>query len=70
MKKETATTIIVIVMFALFFGVIGWTLGLRQGVMMTWEQTKESDCRVEYSMKPLNEVPVKCLKYFDLPEKK
>lgn len=69
MSKETFGTILAVALFALFFGVIGLSIGFSNGSNAAWEAMKKSDCQFEYSSKPVSEVPVKCLKYFDVKQK-
>ena len=64
--------------FVIIFGVMlifamGWFLGFSSGHMRGMEDaneiSKKVDCEFNYSYKPLNEIPGKCLKYFDIKQK-
>ena len=49
-------------------GYFGYVIGHYQGVQETWEANRKLDCEMDYQFKPVGEVPVRCLKYFDLPK--
>lgn len=68
MKENIATITGIVIVFG-FWMVIGYTIGYTRGMTDTYEAVKESDCRYEYASEPMSEVPVKCLKYFELEQK-
>lgn len=45
---------------------IGMSWGMSIGFNRAVEADKKFDCEMEYSYKPYEEIPGKCLKYFDL----
>lgn len=46
------------------FGNLTYSKGYRDGENAAWELSKETNCKMDYSWKSENEVPVRCLKYF------
>lgn len=66
--KDITAIIGIVIVFG-FWMFIGYTFGYTRGMTDTWEAQKEGDCRYKYSLEPLSEVPVKCLKYFELETK-
>ena len=50
---------------AWFFFMVGRTYGYTERD----RQQEEWDCTIPYGRKPLSEVPVECLKYFDVEAK-
>lgn len=67
MKDWIAFTIVCL-MFAAVFGTIGYSIGNAKGWADSRENRERIDCEMDYGRKPLSEVPVECLKFFDLPK--
>jgi hypothetical protein len=51
-------------------GILVGTLGYSIGYHNRGEDQKEWDCTGKYGSKPLSEVPVNCLKYFEVNKQK
>lgn len=54
-----------IIIVAIFYG-IGFTVGYNKGLDRANAIQDQVDCESDYGYEPIEKVPVKCLKYFDL----
>ncbi len=74
MTKEEKITIACGIATLLFIFWSGYTIGkikgYSQGMDTANEIQRKVDCEFDYGYKPLEEVPARCLKYFNLEELK
>ena len=62
----------VILMIAglLFLGsLMGYSTGYSKGMQKAQEISEQVTCEMDWGNKPLSEVPVECLKWFDIKQK-